>query len=103
MTGCRHIRSACRLANPHNNIDWTKLIPQQAEYLSHRAFHQGTRNRARGCMPADYYSQAGLFTRRASSAQNEKEFALSSRCKHTGELRPAAQPRLARQAGARRF
>ena len=103
MTGRRQIRPSCWLADSHDDIDWTKLITQLAEYFSNGALHQGTCNRAWRRMPADYYSQSGLFARRAISAQNDKKFPLPSRRKRTGELRSSAQPRLARQQGARRL
>jgi hypothetical protein len=102
MTGRGQIRPSCGLADSHDDIDWTKLITQLTEYFSNGALHQRTCNRAWSRMPADYYSQARLFAQRAISAQNDKKFALSPRRKRTGELRSAAQPRLARQPGARR-
>jgi hypothetical protein len=103
MTSRGQIRSARRLADPHNDIYWTKLNTQLTEYFTNGALHQRTANRARSSMPADYYSQAGLIAGRACSAQNDKKSALSPRRKCSGELRSAAQPRLARQPGARRL
>lgn len=103
MTGRGQIRPSCGLADSHDDIDWTKLITQLTEYFSNGALHQRTCNRARSSMPADYYSQAGLFSRRALSAQNDKKFSLPSRRKRTGKLRSTAQPRLAGQPGARRL
>jgi hypothetical protein len=41
-------------------------------------------------MPADHYSETGLFTRSAIPAQNDKKIALPSRRKRTGKLRLAA-------------
>ena len=103
MPGRGKIRPFCRLADSHDNIDWAKLITQLTEYFSNCAFHQGTSNRARRCVPANHYSQPGLFTRLLLSDQNDKKYALLSRRKCTGELRFAAQPRFARQPGARRL
>jgi hypothetical protein len=54
-------------------------------------------------MPADYYPQAGLFTRLLISAQNDEKSALPPRRERARELRSAAQPRFARQPGARRL
>lgn len=67
MTGCGQIRLSCRLADSHYDIDWTQLITQLAEYFSNEALHQRTGNRTWGRVPADYYSQATLFARRAVS------------------------------------
>ena len=101
MTGGGQIRPSSGLADPYDDIHWTKLITQLAEYFSNGPLHQGTRNRAGRGMPADNNSQPGLLARRATSAQDAEKFTLPSRCECTGELCSAAQPRLARQPGAR--
>jgi len=103
MSGRGQFRPSCGLADSHNDVDWTQLITQLAEYFSNGALHQGTCNRAWRRMPADNDSQAGLLARRAISAQDDEKFALPSRRKRTGELRFAAQPRLAGQPGAPRL
>lgn len=76
MTGCGQIRPSRRLADPHHDVDWTELITQLTEYFSNGTLHQRTCNRARGSMPADYYSQTGLFARGFGSTQNDKKFTL---------------------------
>jgi len=100
-TGRGNIRPSCGLADSHDDIDWTKLITQLTEYFANGALHQRTCNRTWSALPADYDSQAGLFARRAGSAQNDKKLPLAPRRKRTGKLRFAAQPRFARQPGAR--
>ena len=65
-------------------------MTQLTEYFANGALHQGTCNGARSGMPADYYSQTGLFTRLLVPAQNDKEFTLPPRRKRAGELRLAA-------------
>lgn len=103
MTGRGEIRPSCRLADSHDDIDWTKLITQPTEYFSNGALHQRTCNRARSGVPADHYSQAGLFSGQVIPAQNDKKIPLPSRRKRPGELCFAAQPRFARQPKARRL
>ena len=103
MTGRGEIRPSCRLADSHDDIDWTKLITQPTEYFSNGALHQRTCNRARSGVPADHYSQAGLFSGQVIPAQNDKKIPLPSRRKRPGELCFAAQPRCARQPEARRL
>jgi hypothetical protein len=103
MTGRWQIRPSCRLADPHDDIDWAKLIAQLTEYFSNGALHQGTCNRARSSMSADYYPQTGLFARLLVSAQNDKKSALPPRRKRAHELRSTTQPRFARQPEAPRL
>lgn len=103
MTGRGQIRPSRRLADPHNDVDWTELITQLTEYFSNGSLHQRTCNRARGSLPADNYSQTGLLARRVVSAQNDKIFTLSSRREGACELCFTTQRRPARQPEARRL
>jgi len=90
MAGRGQIRPSRRLADSHDDIDWTELITQLTEYFSNDALHQGTCNRAWRRMPADNDSQARPLARVAISAQDDEKFALPSRRKRTGKLRSAA-------------
>ena len=76
MTGRGQIRLPCRLADSHDDVDRAKLITQLTENFSNRTLHQGPGNRARRGMPANHYSQTGLFPRLLVSDQNGKETAL---------------------------
>ena len=78
MPGRKQIRLPCRLADPHDDIYWAKLITHLTEYFSNCTLHQRTGDRARRCMPANHYSQTGLVTRLLVSDQNDKELSLPS-------------------------
>jgi hypothetical protein len=79
------------------------LFTHSPEYFSHDALDQGARNRAPSGMPANYDSQARLCARQTIPAQHDKKFTLPPRGECTGELRLAAQPRLAGKLLARRL
>jgi hypothetical protein len=91
----------CGLADSNNNIERTKLGAQLPKNFSNGALHQGTRNRARGGMPAYNDTQSGQAGVHVTSAQDDKIFSLPSRSKRASEMHASRQPRLARKTVTR--
>ena len=102
FTACLgHFFPVSRPAHPHDIVRRSQIAAQLAKHFAHHAFHRRAGNCPGRDAPADDNSQTRRLAARIIPDQDVKEPTLSSCRERAGEMRPATQPRQARQLGTR--